>query len=194
VRQVIRLLAESEVRPRPQLVVRTYAKGTSAEMKALAEEEHPGVVFPPVLWEPRWQMPLREDLQIYSNLLRHAAAGINAASTVSLELLMFDKPVINLDFDPLGTDLPWDMGFERHIRFDHYRPLAKSGAVMVARSTDDMRRMIEVALREPQSGERERSRFLVETFGDTLDGAAGLRVAETLLDLATRGGEKGGAS
>ncbi len=49
---------------------------------------------------------------------------------------MLDKPVINLDFDPPGSNLPWCLGYQRHIRFDHYRPVAESGAVMVARSEE----------------------------------------------------------
>ncbi|MCB1032812.1 MAG: hypothetical protein KDD47_03140 [Acidobacteria bacterium] len=181
---VMRLLKELPLDPKPQLVVRTYVKGTSDEMLALAERGDPDVVFPPVLWEPRWQTPLFEDLKIYSNLLRHAALGINAASTVSLELLLFDKPVINLDFDPPGSDLPWCMGFSRHIYFDHYRPVAGSGAVMVARSEEDMGSMLHRGLTRPEELGPARKAFLERTFGPTLDGHSGRRVAETLLSLA----------
>lgn len=184
VEAVIRHLEELRLDARPQLVVRTYVKGTSPEMLALSRRQIPDVVFPPVLWEPKWQTPLFEDLEIYSNLLRHAAVGINAASTVSLELLLFDKPIINLDFDPPGSDLPWCMGFSRHIHFDHYLPVARSGAVMVARCDDDMRRMLHRGLTRPGELREARRLFLEETFGPTLDGRCGRRVAETLLDLA----------
>ncbi len=186
VETVIRLLAELPLEPRPQLVVRTYVKGTSAEMLAIGERGLPGVVFPPVLWEPRWQTPLPEDLRIYSNLLRHAAMGINAASTVSLELILFDKPVINLDFDPPGSGLPWCLGYSRHIHLDHYWPVAESGAVMVARSVDDVRAMLHRGLTAPAADQAARRRFLAETFGPTLDGRSGERVAATLLALAQR--------
>jgi len=170
--------------PKPQLVVRTYIKGTSPEMQALAERKHTDVVFPPVLWEPRWQTPQFEALKIYSNLLRHCAVGINAASTVSLELLTFDKPVINLDFDPPESDLPWCMGYSRHINFDHFLPVAESGAVMVSRSVDDMKAMLHRGLTQPEADSEARSAFLKRTFGPTLDGESGRRVGETLLRLA----------
>ena len=185
VEEVIRILRDERFETRPQLVVRTYVKGTSEEMLAIGQRREPDVVFPEVLWEPRWQTPRFEDLEIYSNLLRHCALGINAASTVSLELLMLDKPVINLDFDPPGSDLPWDMGYDRHIQFDHYKPVADSGAVMVARSVEDMRRFIRRGLEQPQADQEARQLLLGAMFGSTLDGQAGERVAKTLLRLTS---------
>jgi hypothetical protein len=181
---VIRLLNEIDVRPKPQLVVRTYVKGTSSEMMALADRGYPDVVFRPGLWKKEWKTPLYEDLPIYTNLLRYTSLGINAASTVSLELLMFDKPAINLDFDPPGVQLPWCMGYSRHIHFDHYEPVANSGAVMVARSERDMRDMLLKGLNRGEEDAGKRQAFIRGMFGDTLDGNSGKRVAQTLLGLA----------
>jgi len=190
IRTVARILGRLELPSRPQLVVRTYAKGTSPEMHALAREGLPDVIFPPVLWDPEWQTPRYEDIDLYTSLLRHAALGINAASTVSLELLIFDKPVVNLRYDPPGTDLPWCLGYERHILFDHFRPLAESGATMVAGSDDDLERMIHRGLTRPEADSEARRRFLAGFFGDVLDGRSGIRAAETLLSLA-RGSTRG---
>lgn len=187
VRRVADILARADLPERPQLVVRTYAKGTSPEMLALAGEGLDDVIFPPVLWDAEWQTPKYEDLEIYTSLLRHTALGINAASTVSLELLLFDKPVVNLRYDPPGTDLPWCLGYERHILFDHYRPLAESGATMVATSDDDLERMILRGLWEPGADAEVRQRFLDEFFDGLLDGKAGRRIGDLLLELARAG-------
>ncbi len=184
VETVARLLGELDLPVRPQLVVRTYAKGTSREMRALAEQGLPETVFPPVAWDETFQTPRYEDLAVYTSLLHHAALGINAASTVTLELMALDKPAINLDFDPPGSDLPWCLGFERHIRFDHYWPVATSGGVMVARSVDDMAGMLRRGLTEPKADSEARRRFLDETFGGLLNSNAGVRVAERLLAIA----------
>ncbi|MCZ7545722.1 MAG: hypothetical protein M5R40_20375 [Anaerolineae bacterium] len=166
--------------------MRTYIKGISPEMGALSERNLPDVVFPPMLWDPEWLMPHEDDLTLYTNLLRHASLGINAASTVSLELLMHDKPVINLDFDPPGSNLPSALGYHRHIIFDHYHPVAESGAVMVARSPDDMRATLQRGLSMPEADSSVRRQFIQDLFDQRLDGCAGQRVAEGLLDLATR--------
>ena len=184
VESVIRLLKELDVPVRPQLVVRNYIKGTSRELREMAERKIEDVVFPPMLWDMAWATPRPEDLELYCSLLRHSALSINAASTVTLEFLLIDKPVINLDFDPPGSNLAPCDGFKRHIRFDHYWPVAQSGATMVAQSEDDMRRMLLQGLTEPQTGSTGRKRFVREYFGFTADGQSGQRVAETLLKLA----------
>lgn len=191
VRKVAEILGRLDLPSRPQLVVRTYAKGTSPEMRALAAEGLPDVVFPPVLWDAEWQTPRYEDLALYTSLLRHTALGINAASTVSLELLYFDKPVVNLRYDPPETDLPWCLGYERHVLFDHFRPVAESGATMVAASDEDLERMIHRGLTRPEAGSAARKRFLQGFFGDLLDGKAGTRVAALLLELAGHGRRSG---
>ena len=186
VRSVIRLLKDLDLHPKPQLVVRTYVKGTSPEMKAIAQENHPDVVFPPVAWDARWYTPAYEDLAVYTSLVHHAALSINAASTVTLEFFLKDKPVMNLDFDPPGSNLAACDGFKRHIRFDHFRPVAESGGSLVARSEEDMRRLLKEGLTNPKVGSESQRRFMREMFNGTLDGGCGRRVAETLLHLAGR--------
>ncbi len=97
---------------------------------------------------------------------------------------MLDKPVINLDFDPPGSNLPWCLGYERHIRFDHYRPVAESGAVMVARSPDEMRSMIHSCFVDPNELAKRRRGFISTFFSAALDGTAGINVAKTLTTIA----------
>lgn len=182
---VIKLL--KDLPQRPQLVVRNYVKGTSGAMQALVRSEPPDTFFPPMDWDSQWFMPTEEDQRVYTSLLRECALGINAASTVSLELMMFHKPVINLGFDPPGSRLPHHLRFSRHTdEFDHYIPVMRSGAVMVARSEQDMTEMLRRGLTEPSMlGERQ-SHFLQEMFGEMLDGRAGERIATQLLSFTGR--------
>ncbi len=181
---VIRLLKDLDLPARPQLVVRNYIKGTSREMKALSERKIEDVAFPPMLWDVAWATPRYDDLELYCSLLRHTAMSINAASTVTLECLLIDKPVINLDFDPPGSNLAPCDGFKRHIRFDHFWPVALSGSTMVAQSEDDMRHMLVRGLTQTESGREARRRFVSDFFGPTVDGKSGWRVANCLMSLA----------
>jgi hypothetical protein len=170
-----------ELPEKPQLVVRTYVKGTSDEMQALAAQNLPDVYFPDVAWDPEWFVPAYEDQAVYTSLLRECAVGINAASTVSLELMMHNKPVINLGFDPPGSVLAHAYRYERHIEFDHYRPVAESGGVMVARSADDMREMLKASFRRPEEQASQRRKLLDAFFSNCLfDGLSGRRIAERL--------------
>ncbi|MCE9644892.1 MAG: hypothetical protein K8S20_02750 [Chloroflexi bacterium] len=185
VQSVINILQEIDLK-KAQLVVRAYAKGTSAEMKDLAWQSIPSVVFPPILWDEKWFTPAYEDLSIYTSLLHHCSLGINPASTVSLELLMLDKPVINIGFDPPGSNLPHCLRWKRHIDFDHYQVVAESGAVMIAYSQQDMKEMIKCALNFPGEFKEKRKDFIAGTFGHTLDGQSGKRAAIKLLEIANR--------
>jgi hypothetical protein len=187
VESVIKFLQDADISPKPQLVVRTYAKGTSLEMKALAQKKIPAVVFPPVKWQEKWFTPMLEDVSVYTNLLRHCCLGINAASTVSLELLINDKPVVNLGFDPPKSNLLHHCRWIRHIHFDHYRLVAQSGAVMVAYSEKDMHEMLTQGLTRPQADSQKRKHFIETMFDNGLDGNSGLRVAEKLIQLASEG-------
>lgn len=172
---------------RPQLVVRNYVKGTSDAMRALMRSEPPDTFFPPMEWDSQWFMPTEEDQRVYTSLLRECAVGINAASTVSLELMMFHKPVINLGFDPPGSQLPHHLRFSRHTdEFDHYIPVMRSGAVMVARSEGDMADMLKCGLLKSTIFADIQTQFLHQMFDNILDGRSGLRVARTLLEIVRR--------
>ena len=137
-------------------------------------------------------------------MLRHSALGVNIASTVSLELAMFDKPVINVGYNPQavadvanvagaaglagvtdvsGVDIT-PIDFATYYEFDHYRPVVQSGAVSVAWTEDEMRDLLIGGLTEPDKDSHKRKAFIRTMFGDTLDGKSGARVAETLLRLA----------
>ena len=186
VRAIIRILDQAQGPRKTQLVVRVYVKGTSPEMMALSHERIPNVIFPPILWEEKWFTPHYDDLAIYSSLLHHCALGINPASTVSLELMMLDKPVVNLGFDPPGSRIPPGFGWKRHIEFDHYRRVVASGAVTVARSMADVEHAIRRDLSDPTALSAKRRAFIQQTFGETLDGESGRRVAEKLVEIAAR--------
>ena len=89
---VARALQQVRGVPDPQLLVRVYPKDLSGRFDALRAQAVPDVLFPPVPWERRWLTPRLEDCSLLTSTLRHCALGINVASTVSLELCMFDKP------------------------------------------------------------------------------------------------------
>jgi hypothetical protein len=179
--QMLRAMPE----PRPQLLVRVYPKDRTGRFDDV-KQRNPDVLFPPVPWEPSWLTPMPGDIPLLTNTLRHADVGINAASTVSLELCMFNKPVVNVGYNPPGMDIrPWD--YARFYRFDHYRPVVESGAVKVAGSEAEMAAMIADGLAAPTQGSQERQALVDRMFGTTLDGRCGERVADRLIQLAAVG-------
>jgi hypothetical protein len=184
VENIIKMIEEMPVQPRPQLLVRVSPKDLTGRFDDL-KRRYPQVLFPEVPWEAKWLTPKIEDAYLLANSIRHAAVGINVGSTISLELCMFDKPVINVGYNPAGIDIsPVDI--PRYYFFDHYRPIVESNAAMLAHSEAEMRQLLEKALEDPDINCQPRRQLVQKMFGNTLDGQSGQRVIECLLKLSRR--------
>ncbi len=188
VEEIANILRETGGANPPQLLVRVYPKDLTDRFEPL-KKNRPDILFQRTVWEKSWLTPKYEDSFGLINALRHCAIGINIASTVSLELCMFDKPVINVGYNPQSVPAK-EHRFADFYEFDHYRPLVKSGAVEVAENSRQMREMIENYLGRPEHRRNERKGLIDRMFGSTLDGKSAQRVAETLLKLAGRTGAK----
>lgn len=160
-----------------RLVVRTYAKDREDVFDKL-KADRPDIIIPLVDWEKNFQTPLIQDQIFFSSLLKHCVAGINVASTVSLELCMFDKPAINVGYNPPGKDIyPYD--YTRFYNFDHYKPIVESGAVQVASDESELIEILNKAINEPKyySGHREN---LIETM---FENRIGIGVIENFVSI-----------
>ena len=184
VEEIADLLKEIAPENPPQLLVRVYPKDLTGRFDELRERRK-DILFPVIAWEESWLTPKFEDSFALVNTLRHAALGINVASTISLELCMFDKPVINVGYNPSGVDEK-TLSYATYYNFDHYRPVVESGAVEVAWNRAQMRELIRASLFEPQRRSNERQALVEKMFGDSLDGNSARRVAEVLLKIAAR--------
>jgi hypothetical protein len=178
------MLAEMTDLGPPQLVVRVYAKDLTNRFDELKRRRR-DILFPLVAWHASHYTPMPKDSYVLSNSIRHCAVGVNIASTVSLELCMADKPVVNVAYHAEGAEpTATETDCARYYEFDHYRPVVESGAVTVARSEDQMRRALRTALTNPTADSDRRRALVRSMFGDTLDGYSALRVAECLSRLA----------
>ncbi len=166
----------------PQLLVRVYPKDRTTRFDELRHRRR-DIIFSPVNWEQVWLTPKPDDVEMYTNTLRHCAAGINISSTVSLELCMFDKPVLNVGYNPPGADIS-PVSFASYYKFDHYREVVESGAVTVVPSQDEMGVCLRRALQQPEYKRQERRTLIEKMFGNLLDGKSGVRVAEALVNAA----------
>lgn len=182
VEEIADILRETGGANSPQLLVRVYPKDLTGRFEPL-KKNRPDILFQRTVWDKSWLTPKFEDSFGLINALRHCALGINIASTVSLELCMFDKPVINVGYNPPNVPAK-EHRFADFYEFDHYRPLVTSGAVEVAQSPSQMREMIENNLRRPEQRKKERKALIDKMFGSTLDGKSAQRVARTLLKIA----------
>ncbi|HMM80929.1 MAG TPA: hypothetical protein PKC65_12995 [Pyrinomonadaceae bacterium] len=182
VESISNLLLEYPEDERPQLLVRVYAKDRTGRFDDLRRRRR-DILFQKVRWNAEWLTPAPEDSFALVNALRHASVGINIASTISLELCMFDKPVINVGFDALEEN-DCEMRNALFYSYEHYRPLVESGAVQIAYSIEEMRILLRNELRDPKKRQGERRQLIAQMFGKALDGHAADRIAAKLIDLA----------
>lgn len=173
----------------PQVMVRVYPKDRTGRFEDV-KRRRPEVLFPHVPWESEHLTPRPEDSYLLANMLKHAAVGINLASTVSLELCIFDKPVINVCYTPCGAS-PGTWDARRYYDFEHYRPVVESGAVALVTSESEMAEAIRRAISCPEEHGTQRRNLLSRMFGPTLDGRSAERVAAALINLAGPGRRDG---
>ncbi len=160
-----------------RLVVRTYAKDRHDVFDTL-KAERPDIIIPEVKWERNFQTPLMDDQIFFSSLIKHCVGGINVASTISLELCMFNKPAINVGYNPPGKDI-YPYNYTRFYSFDHYKPIVDSGAVQVAMDEDEMKSYLLEAIHQPEKYSKQREALINDFFEDR----QGLNVAEAFVKI-----------
>jgi hypothetical protein len=168
--------------PKPQLVVRVYPKETSGRFEPM-KARRKDIIFPKIPWEVKFFTPMPADLELWTNMVIHCDANINVASTVSLETCMFDKPTLNVVYNPPGIDI-YPKDYPVIYTWEHYLPLVKSGAIYMAHSEEELGEMIKEALAHPERMREERKKLIDMFFGDKLDGKSYIRIADKLLEWA----------
>lgn len=166
-----------------QLFVRVYPKDRTGRFDEV-KERRKDIVFPNIPWEQNYLTPTIEDCELLTNMLHHCSIGINVASTVTLELAMFDKPIINIGYNPPINIYPKD--YPLYYTWDHYKPIVDSGALSLSKSPEETDDLLKMYFENPTIKSNERKQLIKDFFGEYLDGKAYERVAGTLSKLAEK--------
>lgn len=132
-------------------LVRTSPAETPERFMYLKEK------FPFILWNyPKWDLvrqdhqetwsqrvPNVDDMKDLRSILNYCDVFINMCSTMSLDALCFDKPVINPVF---GTSTNGLYDDQRFLKYAHYKRVAESGAVAIVKTKADLIASIHLAL------------------------------------------------
>ncbi|MDG1804977.1 hypothetical protein [Flavicella sp.] len=148
------------------LVVRIYAKDDNTEYYKLREETK-DIVIPDHFWELNHLTPTIKDITLFNSLLNHCLVGINVASTVSLDLAVLDKPVINVAYNPPGENV-YPNDYLKIYEFDHYKPIIESGAISLAKTPEELEVFIKKNALNPNFLRSERKALVSSFFGPIL--------------------------
>lgn len=188
---VIKAIAEAvrnnEIQLPVQLLVRTSPAEDDSRFKALRDE------FPEIIWNvPKWvltrenhqeswsqRIPSEEDIKDLRSLLENADLSINMCSTMSLDFMLFDKPVINAVFGNLENGLYND---QRFLNYIHYKKVIDGNAVMIAKDKKELIKQINQTFANPEERMTERKAMINLQIGKKLEGTS-KRIASTLLSF-----------
>jgi len=185
---VIKAIAEAvrnnEIKFDVQLLVRTSPAEDDSRFKAIRDE------FPEIIWNvPKWiltrenhqeswsqRIPSQEDIMDLRSLLENADLSINMCSTMSLDFMLFDKPVINTVFGNLQNGLYND---QRFLNYNHYKKVIDGNAVTIAKNKQELIDQINQTFNNPNERKTDRKAMIDLQIGKNLEGTSE-RIAKTL--------------
>ena len=130
-------------------------------------------------WSQR--IPSTKDLKDLRMILEFSDLGINMCSTMSLDFMVFDKPVINPVF---GSEYNGLYNDQRFLKYAHYKKVVESGAVTIAKDKQELVAGINSYLKKPGLHSPERKSLLRLQIGKSLKGTSA-GIAASLKQLST---------
>lgn len=187
IKTIATAIFQDKLAEKVNFLVRTSPAEEPKRFEDLKEE------FPFIKWNyPKWELaredhseiwsqrvPTIEDIKDLRMILEFSDLGINMCSTMSLDFMVFDKPVINPVFGNEENGLYDD---QRFLKYAHYERVVKSKAVFIAKNEKELVREINEGLDHPENRKDERQQLFSLQVGKPLEGT-GKRIAETLKEL-----------
>ena len=150
--------------------------------------------YPNITWNfPKWQstrenhteswsqrIPTFDDIVDLRSILENADLSVNMCSTMSLDFMIFNKPVVCTVFGNAENGLFNDQLF---LKYDHFKKVVDSGAIRIAKNANDLIHEINFLLQNPSSNEVERRNMVNLQISKPLAGTSS-RIAETLANIA----------
>jgi hypothetical protein len=147
--------------------------------------------FPSIKWNyPKWHLsrkghqeswsqriPSVEDVKDLRSILSFSDLNINMLSTMSLDFILFNKPVINTVFGNLDNRLYDD---QRFLKYAHIQTIIDSKATKIAKNESELLKFINKYLVNPDLDSENRKNLVELQVSKPLENT-GKRIAEALL-------------
>lgn len=132
----------------------------------------------------RWD-PSEEDMRDFANTLHHCDLSLNFASTLSLDAVCFNKPIINISFGVrFMKDEKNNLRDMTHLIYqtNYYRAVLATRATTLVRNFEELVSAIKMYLQNPRLKYAERN-FLKETMCFKVDGKSGERLYRAIKEI-----------
>lgn len=137
----------------------------------LIRENHPEP------WSQR--VPESEDLRTLRSLLMYCDLNVNMCSTMGLDFMLFEKPVVNPVFGTETNDLYND---GKYLKYGHYERVVASGSVTVPGDEVALINEINFSLKNPLARLEEQNALLELQIGKPFEGAS-QRIIDALKNI-----------
>nr|WP_315255374.1 hypothetical protein [uncultured Flavobacterium sp.] len=163
--------------PKVNFLVRTSPAEDEKRFKALFKK------YSSIKWNfPKWELlrknhqevwsqrvPTTEDVIDLRSILEFSDLNINMLSTMSLDFMCFEKPVINPVFGNLENGLYDD---QRFLRYAHIKNVIKSKATRIVKNEQELIEAINLYLEYPNTDTENRKQLVKMQVGKPLEGTS----------------------
>lgn len=160
-----------------QLLVRTSPAEDGKRFSSLMAK------FPEIKWNfPKWtlarenhvetwsqRLPTVEDVVDLKSILQFSTVNVNMLSTMSLDFLLFNKPVINTVFGNEKNGLYNDQKF---LKYQHLKYVINSKAVSIATTEEELHQYLTEAIENPNKRQKNRKNLINLEIGKPLKGTS----------------------
>jgi hypothetical protein len=119
-----------------------------------------------------------DDRIVLYSLLAHSSIVICGPTTLTLDALRFDKPVINIGFDGY-LELPKNASISNRYEIDHYAPLLGYDGIYYVNNFEELEKALKSSIERPEEQAIGRKKIR-ENYLEPLDGKASQRLFELL--------------
>lgn len=187
IRAIAKAIKNNAITTKVQLIVRTSPAEDDARFRAVRAQ------YPEIKWNvPKWiltrenhsetwsqRVPSEEDIKDLRSLLEYVDLNINMCSTMSLDFMLFNKPVINTVFGNAANGMYND---QRFLKYDHYKKVVESQSVSIAKNETELIDQINQALSYSKERALQRKAMIDLQISEPLVGTS-KRMAATLSQL-----------
>jgi CDP-glycerol glycerophosphotransferase (TagB/SpsB family) len=169
-----------------QMLVRPHPIHDNAELHEFFKKYEPLVQFQKT---PNAGISLikrsqdEDQIKEWINTFRHADVVVNLSSTVTIDAAIFDKPVVNLDFDPQPSQKDQELIKDINHKWIHFKPVAESGGVWLVNNFDELIHAVKTYLEKPDLHSENRQ-WIAEYVSGQLDGKSGERMANAIKEFS----------
>jgi len=125
-----------------------------------------------------WDMNFK-DLILLTDTLNYASVVVCYASSLSIDAAVFDKPIINLNFE-MRREKKLIKSPTKFYKFEHYKKALATNAIKLVEGEEELIRTVRNYLTNPELEREERKRLVSEQCS-YIDGKSGQRMVEFLI-------------